>query len=167
MHRSVRWALPFLLGACAPAVTEPTGPVASAGQTAKTKPPIAPSQYVPRPVQKQQVGSRSFELGGGKRGVLLGQRRAIVDDRGSAPALASDDMGIQKAEALPDGAGFLFFTSLGVSRAKGFIDPLEPLVVGSIDDADIGPGFILARKSNGQAVAIDLASGKPKKGLPQ
>jgi hypothetical protein len=118
-------------------------------------------------VQKSQVGQRSFDLGGGKRGVLLGQRRAIVDDRGGLPTLANDEMGIQKAVPLPDGAGFLFFTGLGVSRAKGFTDPLESLVVGAIDDADIGPGFILARKSNGQSVAVDLASGKPKKGLPQ
>ncbi|NUO52787.1 MAG: hypothetical protein HOV80_28410 [Polyangiaceae bacterium] len=167
MRLSVRWALPLLLGACAPAVTEPTGPLASASQTTTTKAPITPPQYVPRPVPQSQVAARSFDIGGHKRGVLLGSRRAIVDDRGGAPVLASDEMAIQKAVPLPDGAGFLFFTGLGISRAKGFVDPLEPLVVGSIDAADIGPGFLLARKSNGQSAIVDLVSGKPKKGLPQ
>jgi hypothetical protein len=125
----------------------------------------AASQYVLKVPPRTQPG-RSFDLEGGKRGVLLGTRRAVIGARGGTPLLVEDEVAIRQVVALPEPDGFLFFTSLGVSRAKGFADPLEPLAIGSVEDVQVGPGFVLVRKASGRTTAIDLATGQPKKGLP-
>ncbi len=144
MSARARWLSFVLLAACAPAAVEQVGPRAAVTAISDAGNDTAASQYVLKVPPRTQPG-RSFDLEGGKRGVLLGTRRAVIGARGGTPLLVEDEVAIRQVVALPEPDGFLFFTPLGVSRAKGFADPLEPLAVGSIDDVQIGPGFVLVR----------------------
>lgn len=140
-------------------------PVTSNAPTSPRRADGPPAQYVLKPPPLSQEG-RVVELKDGKLGVLIGSRRAVVDPRGLWPEVAKDDVAVQRTVALPGDGGFLFFTGMGLGRAKTFLDPIEPLITGDIEHAWIGPGFVLARKSEGQTVAVDLATGQPKKNLP-
>lgn len=155
----------FAATACSPAVEharKPSAPVSASPPKADAPPP----QWVLKPPPTTQR-DRVFDLGGGKVGIITGSRRAIVSPAMAWPEVApADDVAVHRAIPLPGDQGFLFLTGLGVGRAPSFLGPITSLVPGSIDQVFVGPGFLLVRKADGETVAVETATGKPKKGLP-
>ncbi len=143
--------------------TQRAHPRGSAEVTSAAEPPA--STYLPRVPPRSQVG-RSFPLPDGTTGFFLGTRRAVFDPKAPAPIVADDPVAVHRAMELTKGDGFLFFTSLGLARAKEFAGPLEQLTTGTFQSVWVGPGFVLTRDHDGERQAIDLTTRQPRKGLP-
>lgn len=161
------YALALMAVACGSSIPEsrPGGPGADPTSTGSSAvaPALPPSSYAL--LLPPQLELR-FEVAPGRFGVVSNNRRVIVDARGTIASIPEDAFAVHRAEALPNGGGFLFLTSVGAGIAPTFDGEIRIVVSGSVSEASVGPGMLLARRANGAQVAVDLATGAPKKGLP-
>jgi hypothetical protein len=128
--------------------------------------PPQPVQYVVRAPGRSSTSAR-FELERGQTGLLVRGERWVVDGRG-APLATHPGSNLVRAERLEEGAGsgFLFIGSAGLFTSPTFDGPLKELATGDFSSVSLGPGFVLASRNDGGARAFDLATGKPRAGLP-
>lgn len=158
-------SLALVVTACASAAPEePRGPRATPSAPAAAEREGPPSEYAI--FLPQSPAGRVVDLTAGRSGVLLSGQRVVVDARGSVLELPADPFSVTRVEELPERAGYLFLTSVGVGVASHFSGELRLIATGAFEDVTLGPGFVLARRSDGTLVAADLASGAPRKGLP-
>jgi hypothetical protein len=162
--RRLRLPLALALSACASAPPEaPRGVlVRSTPASVGGEVPLSPYAILLPP----NPAGRSVDLSAGRAGVLLQGRRVVVDRRGTLLELAEDPFAVNRVEELSERAGYLFLTSTGVGVAPHFTGEMRTIATGAFEDVTLGPGFVLARRSDGVVIAADLASGAPKKGLP-
>ncbi|MBK8943294.1 MAG: hypothetical protein IPM79_38265 [Polyangiaceae bacterium] len=153
---------------CCPQADAPkvaTTPQATA-TVAPAEAPPQPVQYVVRAPGRSSTSAR-FELERGQTGLLVRGERWVVDGRG-APLATHPGSNLVRAERLEEGAGsgFLFIGSAGLFTSPTFDGPLKELATGDFSSVSLGPGFVLASRNDGGARAFDLATGKPRAGLP-
>lgn len=169
--RSSLLAIALISGlvACGPPVEPPkTQPTSTSTAPVVEAPPVTPpNQYVLR-LPARNVANARFELDKGRVGLVLRGARWIVDARGAQLESKDDGYGLSRVTTVDAGAGggFLFTGSTGLYWSATFDGPLKQIAIGSVSQASVGPGFVLAQLYDGRMRAYETESGKPFTKLP-
>lgn len=155
--------------ACGPQVEPPKVQPTSTttAPVVESVPVAAPNQYVLRLPARTTTNAR-FELDKGRIGLVMRGGRWIVDARGMQLESKDDGFSLSRATTVDAGAGggFLFTGSTGLYLSATFDGPLKQIAIGSVYQASVGPGFVLAQMYDGRMRAYEIESGKPFTKLP-